>query len=278
MWLVWRIVRPVAGWVFRQVLAVLLILAAISWFTVDGTWADRARTVWGWIREAPGQIAKVTKEVQQVARELETVVNEVQTGKAIAVANPRPSGQGTGKPSSHPGAPPADAPAASKPAQSPSEVTITTGDGWATAEERRTLEEINRIRQEHGLKPLRWDDALAQVARSRAREIFETQYVASNHKLKRSGEPWEAMAKAGIPLSSSGETIHLNGLTQNVASRAASGWYNSPPHRAIMLDPDFDLVGIGIAYTDRPLMVYSDGQPYDFTAVVVAMYRREPAH
>ncbi|MCG0238324.1 MAG: CAP domain-containing protein [Firmicutes bacterium] len=277
MWRVRRIVRSLLGWILRQALAVLLVLAAVSWLTVDGTWADRAATVWGWVRQAPDTIDKVKREVRQVARELETVVNEIQTGKTVAVPNPRSSGQGTGEPSSRPSAPPADAPSFVQPALSPSEVTITTGDPWAAAQERRTLEEINRIRQEHGLKPLRWDDAVVPVARSRAREIFETQYVSSDHKLKRSGEPWEATARAGIPFSALGETIYLDGERQNVASRAAAGWYNSPPHREIMLHPDLDRVGIGIAYTGRPLRVYSNGQPYDFSAVVVAIYRREAA-
>lgn len=63
---------------------------------------------------------------------------------------------------------------------------------------------------------------------------------------------------------------------QTVAPRATFGWYNSPPHRAALLNPDHDLVGIGVAYTNRPLRVYDDAKPRDYTSVVVAIYRRVP--
>jgi uncharacterized protein YkwD len=129
-----------------------------------------------------------------------------------------------------------------------------SGDGYeykATAEQ-EILEVINQARTHHGLPPLQGNAQLRAAARSHA------QRMASNQKLSHQfpGEPRlrERLAFAGVRFHTDGETVAFD----ESAEAAQQGLMDSPPHRAIILDPQYDAVGIGVVERDGTVWVTED--------------------
>lgn len=107
-------------------------------------------------------------------------------------------------------------------------------------EEQRLLELTNRARAQQGLGPLQWDPALAAAARMHTHLMADRQVFS--HQLP--GEP-DLASRAG----------HYGARFRLVAENIAIGpsvealqtqWLHSPPHRANILDPRLDHVGIGV--------------------------------
>ena len=119
-------------------------------------------------------------------------------------------------------------------------------------EERQTLNLINAARSEHGLRPLRWNDSLAKAAEQHAR------LMAKHHQLTHQfpGElPLSRrLAAANVHFHEAGENISANYSVLD-AHRALMA---SEAHRANILDPDFDEVGIGVARDGKWLYLVED--------------------
>lgn len=108
-------------------------------------------------------------------------------------------------------------------------------------EQQVLFDSANRERQAEHLHPLKWDEALARAALKHA-ELMAAQNNLS-HQLP--GEPDLAMraGDAGASFSQVRENI---GETVEVAT-LHEGWMHSPGHRANILDPTVDSVGIALA-------------------------------
>lgn len=91
--------------------------------------------------------------------------------------------------------------------------------------EQAMVDEANKYRKQHGLKPLVPDDGLMRTAR------LHSKRMASGMGMKHGGTTgW------------SGENIAWNQRTPQEVTRA---WYNSPGHRANMLNSRFTKIGVG---------------------------------
>ena len=104
---------------------------------------------------------------------------------------------------------------------------------------RAVLVEVNRVRAEHGLRPLRFDRRLAGATRRHVgdllrRNVFEHGDVTG--RLRRSG--------ARGPLFSENLAWGTGGLG---ARAVVQMWLDSPPHRRNLLRPGWRRAGIGIA-------------------------------
>lgn len=273
--MVLRIVARMMLWPVKVVLCLAAtVLLAMFLFAVALTWQtgeNPAHLTWEWIRTAPGTMVRAREWGRALYLAIQNEPTARRPSDIPLQHEPEAGANGT-----EPAARDPVASVRSGVAISPSEVTISVGDAWAAAQERHVLDAINSIREEHGLKALKWDASLEQIARARAREIFETQYAASNHVLKRSGAAKDAAAAAGLPKDGIAETLALYRSERPTEPTvdAADGWFNSSSHRAILLDPALELVGIGIAHTDRPVQVTLDGDPRELNVTVSAVYRR----
>lgn len=110
----------------------------------------------------------------------------------------------------------------------------------ANAPEQTVLLEVNRMRAEQGLRPLRSDRRLARAARWHSqsllrRNVFEHgNFNARLRRFKAQGPLFgENMAWGGGPLGTPGALV--------------AAWMRSPGHRAILLRPGWRRVGIGVA-------------------------------
>lgn len=110
----------------------------------------------------------------------------------------------------------------------------------------------NRERASRGLGLLKWNSALASSARQHAQRMAAQNTLS--HQLP--GEPGMAdrAAQAGARFSSLAENI-AEGPSAEVIHRE---WMNSPPHRANLLDPQLDSLGVAVAEGNGVLFAVED--------------------
>ncbi len=121
-----------------------------------------------------------------------------------------------------------------------------------TVAEQYLFAAANEDRANQGLPPLRFDPVLAEASSVHAREMAEHQEIS--HQFD--GEPELAArgANAGA---------HFSLITENVGEAPTSViihnlWMHSPGHRANLLDPNVDSMGIAIVTRDNQLYAVED--------------------
>lgn len=109
-----------------------------------------------------------------------------------------------------------------------------------TAAEAQLVSLINQARTERGLQPLTADPRLTQAARKHTELMV--QHGALSHQFP--GEPGlqQRFANEGLPSDREGENVDLD---QDPDS-AHEELMHSPPHRRNILDPDYNVVGVGV--------------------------------
>jgi hypothetical protein len=114
------------------------------------------------------------------------------------------------------------------------------------------FQSANRERGARGLSPLKWNAALAEAARRHALPL--AQQNALSHQFP--GEPDLASraASEGARFSTIAENVALGPGAKIVHEQ----WMKSPPHRANLLDPQMNSVGIAIARRGQTLFAVED--------------------
>jgi hypothetical protein len=114
------------------------------------------------------------------------------------------------------------------------------------------LNSANRERVSRGLPALRWDDTLAAAARDHAQLMARSN--ALSHQFP--GEPSlkDRTRQAGA---------HYSVIAENVAEGPSpavihSEWMNSAPHRANLLDPELNAIGIAVVRSGDMLFAVQD--------------------
>lgn len=126
---------------------------------------------------------------------------------------------------------------------SPDELEERPGDA------RQVFDLVNRERIAERLAPLAWSEALAEVASGHAREMYLEGYMS--HLSPTTGTVTDRVRAAGIRLVLVGENLALAADPRAVHA----GLMSSPGHRANILQPEFDRVGIGAIRGPLGLMV-----------------------
>ncbi|HEY4046739.1 MAG TPA: CAP domain-containing protein [Acidobacteriaceae bacterium] len=102
------------------------------------------------------------------------------------------------------------------------------------------LDAVNRDRADHGLGLLKWDPALAQAAQSHAEWMSGQSSLSHQYQ----GEP-------SLVTRASQQGAHFRVVAENIAvgidaQDLEKQWMSSAPHRANILDPRLNTVGIGL--------------------------------
>lgn len=110
----------------------------------------------------------------------------------------------------------------------------------------------NQARAAQGLPPLQWDPALADAALRHCQRMSVEGPIAHRY----GGEP-DLASRAGQA------GAHFSLIEENIAVGAypasiQQGWMNSPPHRANLLSPDVNRVGIAVVAANGVLFAVSD--------------------
>jgi uncharacterized protein YkwD len=120
-------------------------------------------------------------------------------------------------------------------------VSVTPGPAASTKAAtiaREVFDLLNSERAARGLAPLTWDPQLAGLAQQWADQLAATDTFVHRNLGATLGSPGFAGIYAGL-----GENIATGSLTSGWAHQL---WMSSSGHRANMLQPGFDTVGIGI--------------------------------
>ena len=142
---------------------------------------------------------------------------------------------------------------------------------------------VNKVRREHGLSPLDWNEQLATLARAHSQDMAEYRFFS--HINQRGEDVNRRGADAGISCRKQRGTYVLEGLGENlfetsryatyqrvfgegserlllewktqqrIAQDAVDGWLQSPPHRANLLSPDYESQGIGVAHSEEEELI-----------------------
>jgi hypothetical protein len=110
----------------------------------------------------------------------------------------------------------------------------------------------NQARASYGLAPLRWDPALAASAMQHC--VLMARASQIEHRYRN---------EADVPLRASQSGAHFSLIEENIASGPyASGiqqaWMNSPEHRANLLNPSIDRVGLAVVSRNGQLYAVAD--------------------
>jgi hypothetical protein len=106
--------------------------------------------------------------------------------------------------------------------------------------EQQVVDLANADRAQQGLAPLKWDPALAQAASEHAQLMAEQPALSHQYP----GEP-DLAARCGVA------GAHFRSIAENVALAPSPealerDWMNSAPHRANILNPVMNTVGVGL--------------------------------
>lgn len=106
--------------------------------------------------------------------------------------------------------------------------------------EAEMLNMVNKERTERGIKPLKADPKLRDVARAHSVDMFSRGYFS--HYTPERKDPFDRMNQADVHFFIAGENLAF----AHTLSIAHAGLMNSPGHRANILNPSFGRVGIGV--------------------------------
>jgi uncharacterized protein YkwD len=121
-----------------------------------------------------------------------------------------------------------------------------------TVAEQYLLAAANQDRANQGLAPLRLDPVLTQASALHAREMAD--HADISHQFPGEPELAERGANAGV---------HFSLIAENVGEAPTSVllhdlWMHSPHHRANLLDPNVNTIGIAIVSRDNELYAVED--------------------
>jgi uncharacterized protein YkwD len=122
--------------------------------------------------------------------------------------------------------------------------------------EQQCLNEVNRIRSHHGLKPFDLDLDLLDVARGYSKRMAEERFFSHLDPEGRSVK--QRIEQASIRWRMVGENLaYANGYVNPVAA-SMHGWMESPGHRSNILDPDFRLTAVGVWISSNGTVYFTE--------------------
>ena len=110
----------------------------------------------------------------------------------------------------------------------------------------------NAARVLHGLKPLTWDDQARESARKHSLDMAVNNYFS--HTNLEGKSPFDRMKEEEIIFLFAGENLAY-GQTSSIF--AFEGLMNSQGHRDNILHPDYEYLGIGVAFNNKDQPYYT---------------------
>ena len=140
--------------------------------------------------------------------------------------------------------------------------------GSPTVAEQYLFSAANTERVQRGLRPLRWDMSLFQAAVYHAQEMAERESISHQYD----GEP-------DLSARGEGAGARFSEIAENVAEAPSAimiheAWMNSPHHRANLLDPKVDSIGISVVSRNGQLYAVED---FDRSVVKLSVEQQESA-
>jgi uncharacterized protein YkwD len=137
-------------------------------------------------------------------------------------------------------------------AQNPAPAVDPNSSQFDAEGELQLVDLINQARAQQGLPPLTVDKRLTEAARKHTELMVE--HSALSHQFP--GEPSVQVrfSNEGLPADSQAENIDLDQTIEG----AHAALMKSPPHRGSILDPDYNVIGVGVVRSGESLYVTED--------------------
>lgn len=119
---------------------------------------------------------------------------------------------------------------------------------------------LNRDRRRMGLRPLFIQDDLKSVARKHSKDMAKRDYFEHENRLGQSHV--DRYKIDGITEVVSGENLAKIGGYPLPVHRAEIGLMNSPGHRANILNPSYNCVGIGVHKSEKGVYYFTQNFAY----------------
>lgn len=120
-------------------------------------------------------------------------------------------------------------------------LTVPTIDD-IKAKEAEVIRLVNVERSKRGLQALAANWQLSRVARYKSQDMMNKNYFS--HTSPTYGSPFDMMEAFGVRFSAGGENIAMG---QRTPAEVVTAWMNSPGHRANILSPSYNQLGVGLA-------------------------------
>lgn len=124
----------------------------------------------------------------------------------------------------------------------------------ATLAENALLQMANQFRAEHGVAPLAWNSALARAARTHAKLVV-SQSGELEHQYPGEADVIARASHEGALFQAIAENLAGHGRTPADLQRI---WMSTTIHRANLLDPKMNVVGIGVIESGGLLYAVED--------------------
>ncbi|MGD8486721.1 MAG: CAP domain-containing protein [Chloroflexota bacterium] len=117
----------------------------------------------------------------------------------------------------------------------------------------KALAEINHLRADRGLKPLRMAHRVRLVARDRSRDMRNNRYFG--HASPTGRDAAALLARRNVRYFAGSENIGWVTFLgwKKAAASIADAWFDSPGHRANLLSSEYNYVGIGAARAGKSI-------------------------
>jgi hypothetical protein len=133
---------------------------------------------------------------------------------------------------------------------------LLTSAGTATASsssaEQQIFDQLNQERARSGLAPLVWNDLVAEAARKHSEALAENNALA--HQFPGEQALPERVASVGVRFTVSAENVARTEYVEDVHLALM----NSPGHRANILNPAYNAIGIGVVEQKGKIYVTQD--------------------
>ncbi len=118
--------------------------------------------------------------------------------------------------------------------------------------ERQIFDAANQARRAQGLARLKWDAALARAARLHAAAMVRENSLS--HQFPNEPNLAARAAHSGVYFISLSENVAQGPDAVNISDQ----WVKSPQHRENLLDPDMNVIGVGVVERDGELFAVED--------------------
>ncbi|PTM59013.1 CAP domain-containing protein [Desmospora activa] len=190
-----------------------------------------------WIQIEDSQWASLLKELAQAETNQTAKPEESPAKEKPAKPKQQPSAEGNSQ-----SKPASGSEKAATPSENESGSSVESKVSDIQPIEVEVVKLVNQEREQRGLKPLQADAKLSKVARDKSQDMIDNHYFS--HDSPRYGSPFDMMKAYGISYRSAAENIAAG---QTSAKQVVDGWMNSDGHRANILNPDLDTIGVGYA-------------------------------
>lgn len=118
--------------------------------------------------------------------------------------------------------------------------------------ENEVIRLVNVQRSNNGLAPLTANWQLSRMARVKSQDMINKNYFS--HQSPTYGSPFDMMKAFGFKFYAAGENIAYGQPTPQAVMNA---WMNSSGHRANILNPNYNQIGVGAAKTSSGVIYWT---------------------